>query len=173
MPQVAKGKKIPLYMFLEDKDPAKFVEAVVKDQDGGFIAASVSMTSVGDGSYVDYSVTMPGTAEFAIAEFTVFDDAAFLVESVIHFPTAELYEIDAAVDEIKQSIEPQLAGITPPGSSLSVEFDAGEMEAEIEIPPAIDAEVAADEILVDLTNDQTIDVDTDQEGVDAEMECDK
>ena len=168
MPQVGIGEKIPLYMFLEDKDPGKFVQAVVKDPTGAQITGSpVGLSSMGDGSYSTLDLIMPNK-DFVAAEFTVFDDAGFTIESVIHFPTAEMYEKDNAAEILDNDIINVINQISPPGASISVDMDQDDIEADID-GDTITADVDQDDIDVSIDSDGSLQADIDDENIETEI----
>lgn len=151
MPQVGVGQKIPLYVYLEDRRNDLFPRARVKDPTGAEITGSpVAMNSIGDGSYVNATLDMPDV-NFVVAEFVIYDDALFSVESVTHFPTAELYEKDRSAQILETSVVSQINQISPPGAAISVDLSQSEVEADLSGEP-LGTEIDQDKVTADLSD---------------------
>jgi len=127
------------------------------------------MTSIGDGSYVNDALIMPDK-DFVVAEYVVFDDAGFTIESVVHFPTAEVYEKDRSAEVLADSVIPQINQITPPGASIEVDFGQTELESEFDSED-VQADIDQESIESDIS-DNAISVEIDQDDIETEIkEC--
>ena len=178
MPQVGIGEKIPLYMYLEDKDPAKFPQATVKKPDGTAVTGSpVDMASIGDGSYRNITIDMPDE-EFVVSEFVVYDDAARTIESVIHFPTSELYEKDFSAEVLEgnicsklNQIITNLQNVSGSLATVDVEVLATQIEGTILLAKELQAEIGDDEIEGTISSENELSGEVDDN--DIEIKIDK
>jgi len=90
------GDPIPITVQLALGETDRFIRAVLRDQNGiGILGSPVVLTHVGEGTYKDMSVSMPGT-RFVTASYKSFLDSGLSI-SDDSFMEMERFDLEQAI----------------------------------------------------------------------------
>ena len=155
------GAALNLKMFLTDGDATKFLRTFLNDEDGAPITpASVDLTNVGNGLYVDSALAMPNLP-FVRARHVVYDDSGYSVVDCTHPARTDDYRRQDLLPTQLPDTDDLSAnfGETP---ELEAQFEIDEMKAQIESDDItatiqsddIESKVEDPEVIADLESDE-------------------
>jgi hypothetical protein len=136
MIQVQTGVSSPIFLRLFDGATSKFPRADVRKEDGTPVV-TVDLTHQANGRYVG-AVTFPANGYYYV-DFTVYDDFARTIESLIHTETTDLYLAETPVD-IANAVwdAPTLAHVLPGSFGAANAFLPFECALTAAIDPELD-----------------------------------